>query len=72
MRDGHVSVAEISAYPSLSLLRALKREFGFYSVKLVDKQPVEPKQPEMIFVVGGNVAGFTLSSMELYDCSLSQ
>jgi hypothetical protein len=30
MRDGYVSVAEPGAHPSMSLLRALKREFGFY------------------------------------------
>jgi hypothetical protein len=30
MRDGVVSVAEPGACPSTSLLRALKREFGFY------------------------------------------
>jgi hypothetical protein len=34
MRDGHVSVAEAGARPSVSLLRALKREFGFYCIEL--------------------------------------
>jgi hypothetical protein len=34
MRDGMVSVAEPGAYPSVSLLRALKREFGFYCIEL--------------------------------------
>jgi hypothetical protein len=32
MHDGHLSVAEAGARPSLSLLRALKCEFGFYSI----------------------------------------
>jgi hypothetical protein len=30
MRDGHVSVAQPGARPSVSLLRALKREFGLH------------------------------------------
>jgi hypothetical protein len=30
MRDGHVSVAAPGARPGVSLLRALKREFGFH------------------------------------------
>jgi hypothetical protein len=34
MRDGTVSVAEPSARPSVSLLRALKCEFGFYCIAL--------------------------------------
>jgi hypothetical protein len=53
MRDGHVSVAEPGARPSVSLLRALKREFGFYCMELCAEAPVEPAQPEMVFVMGG-------------------
>jgi hypothetical protein len=34
MRDGHVPVAEAGARPSVSLLRSLKREFGFYCIEL--------------------------------------
>jgi hypothetical protein len=34
MRDGMVSVAEPGALPSISLLRALQREFGFYCIEL--------------------------------------
>jgi hypothetical protein len=34
MRDGHVSMAEVGARPSVFLLRALKREFGFYCIEL--------------------------------------
>jgi hypothetical protein len=34
MRHGVVSVAEPGACPSVSLLRALKREFGFYCIEL--------------------------------------
>jgi hypothetical protein len=41
MRDGVVSVAEPGAQPSVSLLRALKREFGFYSIELCAEQPME-------------------------------
>jgi hypothetical protein len=35
MRDGVVLVAEPGARPSVSLLRALKREFGYYCIELV-------------------------------------
>jgi hypothetical protein len=34
MRDGVVSVAASGVCPSVSLLRALKREFGFYCIEL--------------------------------------
>jgi hypothetical protein len=40
MRDGMVSVAEPGACPSASVLRVLKREFGFYCIKLCTEQPV--------------------------------
>jgi hypothetical protein len=53
MRDGVVSVAEPDACPSVSLLRALKREFGYYCIKLVAEQVVEPEQPEVAYVMGG-------------------
>jgi hypothetical protein len=46
MRDGVVSVAEPGACPSVSLLRSLKREFGFYCIELVTEEPAEPEQPE--------------------------
>jgi hypothetical protein len=55
MRDGMVSVAEADARPGISLLRALKREFGFYSIELCVEEPVEPAQPEMAFVMGGRM-----------------
>jgi hypothetical protein len=51
MRDGVVSVAEPGAHPSVSLLRALKREFGFYCIELCE--------PEVAFVMGA--AGERLS-----------
>jgi hypothetical protein len=35
MRDDYVSVAEPGVCSSVSLLRALKREFGFYCIELV-------------------------------------
>jgi hypothetical protein len=67
MRDGVVSVAEPGARPSVSLLRALKREFGFYCIELSAEQPTEPRQPEVALVVGGFHAGNALASMERYD-----
>jgi hypothetical protein len=72
MRDGHVSVAEAGAQPSLSLLRALKREFGFYCIELSTEQPAYPEQPEVTFVMGGINDGHSLSSMERYDISSGQ
>jgi hypothetical protein len=53
MRDGYVSVAEPGAHPSVSLLRALKREFGFYCIELVVEQAVEPERDEVEYVMGG-------------------
>jgi hypothetical protein len=74
MRDGMVSVAEPGARPSVSLLRALKREFGFYCIELCAELPVQLDRPsEVAFVMGGdNYDGevvSTLSSMERYDTS---
>jgi hypothetical protein len=71
MRDGVVALAEVSARPSVSLLRALKREFGFYCIELSAEGPVEPARPEMAFVMGGRNDDDgdrrTLSTMERYD-----
>jgi N-acetylneuraminic acid mutarotase len=73
MRDGVVSVAEPGAEPSVSLLRGLKREFGFYCIELVAEQPVVPEQLEMAYVIGGAGANHnSLSSMERYDVSSGQ
>jgi hypothetical protein len=77
MRDGVVSVAETGVRPSVSLLRALKREFGFYCIELSAEEAVVPTQPEMVFVVGGlgcidDGHGGTLSTTERYDVSLGQ
>jgi hypothetical protein len=72
MRDGVVSVAEPGARPSTSLLRALKREFGFYCIELCAEQPMEPHQPEVALVMGGYHAGSSLASMERYDLSSGQ
>jgi hypothetical protein len=73
MRDCVVSVAESGTRPSVSLLRVLKREFGFYCIDLVVEQAV---QPEVAYVMGehtGNGAGrVTLSTMERYDGSSGQ
>jgi hypothetical protein len=68
MRDGVVSVAEAGAYPSVSMLRALKREFGFYCIELITEGPVELEQLEMVLLMGGSGDdGGILSSMEQYD-----
>jgi hypothetical protein len=76
MRDGHVSVAEAGARPSVSLLRALKREFGFYSIELYTEQPeqgVFHEHAELVFVVGGKADNNEVpSSMERYDISSGQ
>jgi hypothetical protein len=72
MRDGVVSVAEPGAHSSVSLLRALKREFGFYCIELVSEQAAAPEQPEMAYVMGGQGAGGRLSCMERYDASSGQ
>jgi hypothetical protein len=68
MRDGHVSIVELDARPSVSLLRALKREFGYYCIELT----VEPPPVvfyETVYIMGGR-SGSTqaaLSSMERFD-----
>jgi hypothetical protein len=75
MRDGYVSVAEAGACPSVSLLRALKREFGFYCIELSAELPMEPKQSESetAYVMGGYVSGSgSLSSMERFDAPSNQ
>jgi hypothetical protein len=75
MRDGVVAVAEPGVRPSVILLRALKREFGFYCIELPMEEPVEPAepaQPEVVYALGGNVSGYTLSSMERYGASSGQ
>jgi hypothetical protein len=68
MRDGVVPVAEVDAKSSVSLLRALKREFGFYCMELSIEGSAEPEQSELAFLMGGLAHhGGTLSSMERYD-----
>jgi hypothetical protein len=71
MRDGVVSVAEPGAYPSVSFLRLLKREFGFYCIELCVERPVVLKRPsEVAFVMGGvGHDAEVLLSMEGYDAS---
>jgi hypothetical protein len=39
------------------LLRALKREFGFYCIEMCAQQMVESEQRELSFVLGGEDAG---------------
>jgi hypothetical protein len=53
MRDGVVSVAEPGVHLSISLLRSLKREFGFYCIELSTEQATKPNQPEIAYVIGG-------------------
>jgi N-acetylneuraminic acid mutarotase len=65
LRDGVVSVAERDASElDVGELRWLKREFGFYCIKLY----AEPQ--EVAFAAGGTGVGNTaLSSVERYDVS---
>jgi hypothetical protein len=72
MRDGMVAVAEPGAQPSVSLLRALKREFGFYCIDLGSEQPAELHKLETAYVMGGRLVGHTMLSMERYDASSEQ
>jgi N-acetylneuraminic acid mutarotase len=73
MRDGVVSVAEPGALPSVSLLRALKREFGFYCIELSPERPLQLHLPEMAYMLGGENANFqAMSSVERYDASSGQ
>jgi hypothetical protein len=73
MRDGHLSVAEPGAYTSVSLLRVLKREFGFYCIELVRDEPAVLEQPESAFVMGGfDNEGVLLTTMERYTISSGQ
>jgi hypothetical protein len=67
MRDGMISVAEPGARPSMSLLRALKHEFGFYCIELCAEQPTQIYQLEVALVMGGYQARNALASMERYD-----
>jgi N-acetylneuraminic acid mutarotase len=62
MRGGVVSVAEPGAQPSMSLLRALKRDFDFYCIELM----AEPQ--DVAFAVGGyGNDNVLLASVERYD-----
>jgi hypothetical protein len=69
MRDGVVSMAEAGAHPSVSLLRALKREFGFYCIELSTGALAEPRQSQIAVVMGGNHQYGALVSMERYDAA---
>jgi N-acetylneuraminic acid mutarotase len=77
MRDRTMSASEPRARPSVSLLRALKREFGFYCIELCAEP--EPVQLEMAYVMGGHGDDGDadhydtyFSSMERYDVSSGQ
>jgi hypothetical protein len=62
MRDGVVAVAAPGSRPNVALLRALKREFGFFCIELV----VAP-EPEYALVIGGCGMDGRLRSTERYD-----
>jgi N-acetylneuraminic acid mutarotase len=66
MRVGIVSVAEPGAHPSVSLLRTLKREFGFYCIELVVEQAEGLEETEMVYILGGR------RNIERYDAILGQ
>jgi hypothetical protein len=73
MRDGVVSVAEPRARPSVSLLRAMKREFGLYCIHLCTEQLPVLDQLEMSYAVGGITRNrLGLSSVERYNTSSGQ
>jgi hypothetical protein len=73
MRDGVVSVAEPGARPSVSLLHALKREFGFYCFELYAERVTKSEQPMIAYVMGGEDSeGNALSSMERCDAASGQ
>jgi hypothetical protein len=69
MRDSVVAVAEPGSRPSINLLRALKREFGFYSIELYVEQPMESHQPEVALMMGGQNACIASATTERYDTS---
>jgi hypothetical protein len=72
MRDGTVSVAAPGARPRASLLRVLKREFGFYCIELCAEQTARPAvQREFAYVMvgDGHDEDSALSRMEKYDAS---
>jgi hypothetical protein len=70
MRSGVVAVAEAGARPSVSLLRSLKREFGFYCIELSADEPAALEHPEMAFMMGGIAINVNASaSMKRYDAS---
>jgi hypothetical protein len=65
MREGVVSVAEPGAHPSVSLLRTLQREFGFYCIELMVEKPVAS---EMSYAIGGS-GNDNARSVARYDAS---
>jgi N-acetylneuraminic acid mutarotase len=72
MRDGVLAVAEAGALPSVSLLRALKREFGFYCMELCAEEAIGAGGLEMAYTMGGYRNGQRLSCVERYDTSSGQ
>jgi hypothetical protein len=70
MRDGYVSVADPGTRPSVSLLHALKREFGFYCIELVSEQLAEPQQLKVDLILRGVTPLWgNLATMERLDAS---
>jgi hypothetical protein len=72
MRNGVISMAEPGARPSISLLRALKREFGFFCIELCAEQPTQTRELEVALVMGVFRTGNAMASMERYDTSSGQ
>jgi hypothetical protein len=68
MRDGVVLFAEEGARPSVSLLRLLKREFGFHCMEPNVEKAAEPEKSE---VIGGGSFS-EVCGMERYDASSGQ
>jgi hypothetical protein len=75
MRDGYAGVAAEGACPGISLLRSLKREFGYYCIELLreDRVAVETDLREAVLVIGRRTRGHDDAlgdtRMEIYDVS---
>jgi hypothetical protein len=72
MRDGVLSVAEPGARSSVTLLRELRREFGFYCIELATEQSANFECSKTAYVVGGDSISGIVSSMERYDAHLDK
>jgi hypothetical protein len=64
MRDGHLAVMVPGARSSVTLMRMLKREFGFYCIE-VAPLPVDPVLVETAFVMGGEGSRTAVKAMRV-------